>query len=187
MKIVKRTQTFRPQCQSSWLAWPVNWSRTTLTDIAIEKSFRIIYDSSTARGCRRFPIALFRLTTRIRDSMRNQPPPRKTIRMNVPNYLPALALVPRCLMQAHRFTKPPHIFLARPGHPRVSRKIAAKILWAMTTLRRVSGMTSVRRPETLSVLPEPLHQRNYQSYGLRDDRRFGDKLVERNCNRTNPT
>ncbi|KYQ59406.1 hypothetical protein ALC60_01578 [Trachymyrmex zeteki] len=40
------------------------------------------------------------------------------------------------------------------------------------------GMTSVRSPETLYLpaLPEPLHRRNYQSYGLRDDRRFGDKL-----------
>ncbi|KYM80639.1 hypothetical protein ALC53_08808 [Atta colombica] len=46
----------------------------------------------------------------------------------------------------------------------------------MTTLRGESGMTSMRKPETLSVLPEPLHQSNYQSYGLRDDRRFGDKL-----------
>lgn len=144
---MKRIQTVRPQCQSSWLAWPVNWSRTTLTDIAIEKSFRIIYDSSTARGCRRFPIAPFRLT-RTRDSVKNQPPPRKTVRMNVPNYPPALALVPRCLMQAHRFTKPPHIFLARPGHPRVSRKIAAKILWAMTAVRGVSVWPpcEVRKP-----------------------------------------
>ncbi|KYM98857.1 hypothetical protein ALC62_10413, partial [Cyphomyrmex costatus] len=37
-------------------------------------------------------------------------------------------------------------------------------------------LTSARRPETLSALPEPLHRRNYQSYGLRDDRRFEDKL-----------
>jgi len=126
MKIVKRIQTFRPKCQSSWLAWPVNWSRTTLTDIAIEKSFRIIYDSSTARGCRRFPIAPFRLTTRIHDSMRNQSPPRKTIRMNVPNYPPALALVPRCLMQAHRFHPNPLTFFSLvrdiQGYPERLRK-----------------------------------------------------------------
>lgn len=67
----------------------------TVTDTAIEQSFRIIYDSSTTRGYRSFPIVPFRTYESPRFHKRDQPPPpRKTIRTNVPNHPPAVAL--RC-------------------------------------------------------------------------------------------
>ncbi|KYN36412.1 hypothetical protein ALC56_09372 [Trachymyrmex septentrionalis] len=46
----------------------------------------------------------------------------------------------------------------------------------MTALRGVLYDLRTKTGNPLSVLPEPSHRRNYQSYGLRDDRRFGDKL-----------
>lgn len=138
---------------------------TAVTDIRIEKSFRIIYDSLTARGCRRFPIVPFRLTTR--DSVRNQPPLRKTIRTNVLNYRPAVALRAKIFNAGTSIHQTSSHFSRSSGtSERYTERLRRKFYewwWPCGV-----DMTSMRKPEVTLFAPlEPLHRRNYRSYRLR--------------------
>lgn len=103
-----------------------------------------------------------------------------------------LCFGPRCLMQTHRFTKLPTFFSLMQGIRKVSQKIVAKILYERWQLAESASWhgcdlhaTTGSRPLYIAETTAPAG--NYRSYGLHDDRRSKDKLIERSSNRMNPT